>query len=135
MCRIFNAHFFMMVMSVALLAKCTEQPYKKIIHNTDPKAKCLDGSSPAIYLHEGGDTKKFLIFFNGGGYCRGKSMTEVLESCYNRSKTERGSSKLLPDTLENQTGYLSIDPALSKFATWTKVFIHYCDGSLHQGSA
>jgi len=135
MCRIFNAHFLVMVMTVALLAKCAEQPYKKIIHNTDPKAKGLDGSSPAIYLHEGGDTKNFLIFFNGGGYCQGKSMSEVLESCYTRSKTERGSSNPLPDTLENQTGYLSTDPALSKFATWTKVFIHYCDGSLHQGSA
>lgn len=28
-------------------------PYKKVIHNTDPKAKCLDGTSPAVYLHQG----------------------------------------------------------------------------------
>jgi len=29
---------------------------------------------------------------------------------------------------------MSTDPNLSKFATWTKVLINYCDGSLHQGS-
>jgi hypothetical protein len=53
------------------LALCAEQPYKLVIHNTDPQAKCLDGSSPALFLHEGGDTKNFLIFFVGGGFCAG----------------------------------------------------------------
>jgi hypothetical protein len=28
-----------------------EEPYKLVIHNTDPNAKCLDGTSPALYLH------------------------------------------------------------------------------------
>lgn len=27
--------------------------YQKVIHNTDPEAKCLDGSSPFLYIHEG----------------------------------------------------------------------------------
>lgn len=40
--------------------------YSKIQHNTDPEAKCTDGSSPILYLHEGGDTKKILFFFMGG---------------------------------------------------------------------
>ena len=35
------------------LAFAQAAPYKKVIHNTDPKAKCLDGSSPAVYLHQG----------------------------------------------------------------------------------
>ena len=48
-----------------------EEPYKLVIHNTDPEAKCLDGTSPALYLHEGGDTKHFLVFFVGGGFCAG----------------------------------------------------------------
>lgn len=55
-----------------------EQPYRKIIHNSDPRAKCLDGSSPAIYLHEGGDTTKFIIFFTGGGFCASSSLEETL---------------------------------------------------------
>ena len=29
------------------------QKYQKIVHNTDPDAKCLDGTSPALYIHEG----------------------------------------------------------------------------------
>jgi hypothetical protein len=30
------------------------QRYKKIVHTTDPDARCLDGSPPALYVHEGG---------------------------------------------------------------------------------
>lgn len=108
-------------------------PYKKVIHNTDPKAKCLDGSSPAVYLHQGEDKDKFLIYFQGGGYCEGTGLSQVLDSCYQRSKTTLGSSKDLPETIEGE-GYLSTDPSASKFASWTKVLIAYCDGSLHQGS-
>lgn len=37
--------------------------YKKIIHNSDPEAKCLDGSPGLLYVHEGGDPAKILIFF------------------------------------------------------------------------
>ena len=45
--------------------------YTKIIHNTDPEAKCLDGSPAMIYLHEGGDTKNFVFHLIGGGACVG----------------------------------------------------------------
>ncbi len=62
------------LLSIIVLASSAEIPYKKVIHNTDPDAKCLDGSSPAIYVHEGGDSDKFLIFFMGGGYCEGKTL-------------------------------------------------------------
>jgi hypothetical protein len=43
--------------------------YKKIIHNTDPEARCLDGSPAMIYLHEGGLKDHIMIFFLGGGIC------------------------------------------------------------------
>lgn len=39
------------------------EPYKKVIHNTDPNAKCLDGSDPAVYFHQGREKNKFLIYF------------------------------------------------------------------------
>jgi len=29
--------------------------YKKVIHNYNPEAKCLDGSPGLLYVHEGGD--------------------------------------------------------------------------------
>lgn len=41
----------------------TSTNYKKIIHNSDPEAKCLDGSPGLLYVHEGGDPSKIMIFF------------------------------------------------------------------------
>lgn len=118
---------------LCLCAMAAEQPYKKIIHNSDLNAKCLDGTSPALYLHEGGDKAKFLIFFVGGGYCSGTTLNEVLEQCYARSKEDTGSSKNLPEMILSPGGYLSTDESLNKFATWTKFIIFYCDGAHHQG--
>jgi hypothetical protein len=57
----------------------------------------------------------------------------VLESCYKRSKTDFGSSKNLPDTFEGH-GFLSTNPAISKFASWTKIIFNYCDGGLHSSA-
>ena len=104
-----------------------------MIHESDPDAKCLDGTPPALYLHEGGDDKKFLIFFVGGGYCEGTTLNEVLESCYRRSFGDNGSSKDYKDELVSPGGYLSTDTNRSQFATWTKIIIFYCDGAHHQG--
>ena len=66
-----NLVAFLLAISLIFAA---ELPYKKVIHNSDPEAKCLDGSSPAIYVHEGGDKSKFVLFFMGGAYCQGKSL-------------------------------------------------------------
>ncbi len=57
----------------------------------------------------------------------------VLEDCYKRSKTDLGSSSKLASQLISPGGYLSTDPANSRFANWTKVIIMYCDGGQHQG--
>ena len=43
--------FFLFALSLAV-----SKFYQKVIHNTDPEAKCLDGSPGFIYVHEGGDT-------------------------------------------------------------------------------
>jgi hypothetical protein len=52
--------------------------YQKVLHNTDPNAKCLDGSIPMIYLHEGGDTSKILFHLIGGGACMGTDLASTL---------------------------------------------------------
>lgn len=41
------------LLALSLPCLTAEQPFQKVIHNTDPNAKCLDGSSPAIYIHVG----------------------------------------------------------------------------------
>ena len=52
------------------LAELTlEVGYKKITHNTDPNARCLDGSPAFIYVHEGGLEDHIMLFFLGGGIC------------------------------------------------------------------
>lgn len=61
-----------------LLSAKLNTNYTKIIHNTDPEAKCLDGSSPMIYLHEGGDNKNILIHLLGGGACLGTDSASTL---------------------------------------------------------
>jgi hypothetical protein len=80
-----------------LLSIITAQSYyTKVVHDTDPKAKCLDGSSPMIYLHEGGDTKNILFYFLGGGGCTGIDLDATLEACYQRSQSRFGTSTVWP---------------------------------------
>lgn len=52
-----------------LIGLASSQNYKKVIHNYDPEAKCLDGSPGLLYVHEGGDPNKILMFMEGGGLC------------------------------------------------------------------
>ena len=50
-----------------------------LLPQTDGEA-CLDGSPPGIYLHEGSGehAKKFLIYFEGGGFCGDDSTAATL---------------------------------------------------------
>ena len=108
--------------------------YRKVVHETDPEAKCLDGSSPMIYLHEGGDTEHILFYFLGGGSCADKDLNSTLENCYQRSKGEFGTSTYWPTFFPSiNFGMLEVDPA-NKFANWTKIVVMYCDGAFHQGN-
>ena len=52
--------------------------YKKMIPDLDPEAKCLDGSPGGLYVHQGSEPKKFLIFLIGGGYCAKESLSGSL---------------------------------------------------------
>ena len=66
---------FILLLIFVLSIKAIEEDYKLVIHNSDSMAKCLDGTSPALYLHEGGDKQKFVVFFVGGGYCEGETIS------------------------------------------------------------
>lgn len=50
------------VISFLILLYYASPLYKRVIHNYDPEAKCIDGSPGLLYVHEGGDTKNMLIF-------------------------------------------------------------------------
>lgn len=108
-------------------------PYNKIVHNTDPNAKCLDGSPAALYLSEG-DPQNILIHFMGGASCADSDLSKTIESCYQRSRTFLGSSSYWPQ--QNPFyGILSNDPTKNIFANWTKAVFLYCDGAFHQGNS
>ena len=61
--------------------------YKLVLHSQEEGAACLDGSPPGLYIHEGTEKSKFMIFFDGGGYCGGNTLDETLKACYKRSLT------------------------------------------------
>lgn len=46
-----NTYFVLLFALFLVLSNCQTAFYKKVIHNTDPDAKCLDGSPPFLYIH------------------------------------------------------------------------------------
>ena len=52
----------------------------------------MDGSQGAYYISRDGDPDKFLLWFEGGGWCGDKDEDSTLKSCYHRTKTPVGSS-------------------------------------------
>ncbi|XP_020525007.1 pectin acetylesterase 9-like [Amborella trichopoda] len=65
-------------------------------------AVCLDGSLPAYHLHRGfgSGSDNWLLQFEGGGWCND------LESCLERTRNHRGSSRFM-NRLEEFSGILS----------------------------
>ena len=95
-------------------------------------AVCLDGSPPGFYfrpsLSKHNNNKKWVIFFKGGGWC------EDVKGCFERSKTELGSSTKFP--LYFGLGG-PIDPNESNnptFFSYNHVILWYCDGASFSGN-
>lgn len=125
---------FLLLATLTVLS--TSNPsYVKHLHSIESGARCLDGTQAAIYVSPG-DPANILMFFNSGGFCEGETLSATLESCYKRSSGNLGSSAKYPDTYDyDNKGILSTVPEVNpSFWNWTKVYVPYCDGSLHQGS-
>lgn len=76
---------------------------------------------------------KSVIYFEGGGWCSGHDNTSVLESCYDRSSTDLGSSKNWPLQDSSYDYVFRADPAQDQFfSNWNRFIIKYCDGGRHQ---
>ena len=75
-------------------SRCSALDARKIpIPPSYSQAMCMDGTRPAYYLRPGSGTgaSKWLVFFEGGGWCYS------LEACKLRAKTDLGSSTLYPE--------------------------------------
>lgn len=123
----------LLLLSLILLLSigASKQLYLREIVQSE-SALCLDGSPSLVYVSQG-DPKKILLHFQSGGWCGEPTLSDTLESCYQRSLTSLGSSKYSPSTLIFSAGILS-DSQPNYFSNWTKVFLGYCDGAGHQGS-
>lgn len=105
-----------------------------------PDARCLDGSMAGIYVRKGAEPKKFLIFFEGGGWCYDASCSPSREGtiadCRKRSLRSLGSSRGWRQQKGRLTGMLSADAGQNPvFHNWTLVYVPYCDGTSWLGNA
>ncbi|KAL6127711.1 hypothetical protein ACLB2K_071074 [Fragaria x ananassa] len=115
----------------------SQQPHRLMVNMTIVRnasalgAFCLDGSLPAYHIHRGfgAGARNWLLQFEGGGWCND------IESCLERAKTRRGSTRLM-SKWEVFSGILSINASLNPdFYNWNRVKIRYCDGASFAGDA
>lgn len=107
-----------------------------LIKLSSSSAKCLDGTSPAFYYYKGALANKWIVYFEGGGWCGTPDPSTTLADCYARSQTDLGSSKNYPAT-QSFNGWGILSPVYSDnnyYYDYNKVFIKYCDGTGHQGT-
>lgn len=119
------------ILFIIVLTSAASLEYKKVMLE-DPQALCLDGSQAAYYIHVA-DPKKVMLFFEGGAWCGDSDLPATLENCYQRSKSNLGSSTNYPDSYSWDNGIFSEDPN-NYFSNWTRVYLSYCDGAGHQGT-
>ena len=95
-----------------ILVSCTAQEYELKVNTLDPQAKCLDGSSPALLVHQGTTPKNILIFAIGNTSCAGFGvpLSQSLDDCLRRTQTWEGSSKFpFPFDFFEGLGFLETD--------------------------
>jgi hypothetical protein len=56
----------------------SSQHFKKVINTLDPEAKCLDGSPPIYYIHQGLSKSNFIIWFYGGGFFGSEDISSTI---------------------------------------------------------
>jgi hypothetical protein len=93
-------------------------------------ARCLDGSAPSYYFLPG-TVNKWVIFFQGGGWCWNPS------HCLGRANSPLGRSgpPTMDPVYEGGRSILSQNPSLNpEFHNWNLVYIQYCDGGSYAGN-
>jgi hypothetical protein len=94
----------LVLFSCIILAFSQVATYRKIVV-PDGNALCLDGSPGVYYIDDSGRIPtKFLLHFDGGGWCAEGDLASTIESCYQRSKTDLGSSRNYPATMNIGAG-------------------------------
>ena len=146
-CKRFLIFFSLFILIISILIYYSFDTSYIEIEIIDPnsKAKCMDGSNYKFLFSKGFDngTSSFYIYFEGGGFCGDNNYNpndnnSPLKSCFIRKDTALGSNKF--DILYRYFNkFAARFFASSKyfnpiFYNWNKVFIKYCDGTLHMGN-
>ncbi|CAJ1458987.1 unnamed protein product [Effrenium voratum] len=116
-----------------------------------PGTQCIDGSPANLYLAHGyGDgRRKWVVFFQGGGWCTGTSGSPHLpgycpqedvahpDLCEERSRGYHGSSLSDSESRDfTRRGCLSGDSDINPMMyNWNRVMVRNCDGTLFLSSA
>lgn len=119
--------------------------------STYPLARCLDGSPGAYYIQTGvgENASKWIIHIQGGGFCVSIEDCVIRASGYSPyNQTSLGGSGTWARNASCPTeihapvcvadggangwlsSYTTINP---EFATWSKVYLNYCDGASFSG--
>lgn len=111
-----------------------ERPFSIIEVNT---SKCLDGTNYKFLFSKGNAADKFLIHFEGGGFCG--LNTDPLIDCEKRAQGQFGSSNyvsiLMRFIFSKYSRIFSQKVEYNPlFHDWNKVYIRYCDGMMHTGN-
>ncbi len=88
---------------------------------------CSDGSEFSFFVRKA-DPAKVMFFFQGGGACFTAATCDPADPAY--TTTLRG-----PDELAAGEGIFDFDNADNPFADYSVVYVPYCTGDLHLGSA
>ena len=102
-------------------------------------ALCLDGSTYQFYLKRSQNSRNFILFFEGGGWCSDKVFQNTLESCVKRTETYLGSTNYFLNKVFGFFGkypnfkrwmyFLSDDKTNNPdFHDYNKIILKYCDG-------
>ena len=91
---------------------------------------CSRGTKWAFYVHKG-DPKKVVIDFEGGGACWNTTTCSVAGAIF----SENIDNHLSGQTQKVKTGIYDKERKDNPFHGWTHVYVPYCTGDVHWGSA
>lgn len=95
----------------------------------EPKALCRDGSATGFGVRINPNSDKLVIYFQGGGACFNSA------TCGSNPATFNSGTFALAVLAGGQQGIFNQTDSANPFRDWNAVFIPYCTGDVHAGTA
>jgi O-palmitoleoyl-L-serine hydrolase len=91
-------------------------------------AACLNGDPPTFEIKKNKNSKRWILFLEGGGWCYGASASDTIKSCAARAGIDHNIESL--QLSNDYGGILGFNSTTNPdFHQDNFVFIHYCDGA------